>query len=264
MTRPPKTRRALRRFAILAAGLPLAACGADRTVTGSTYPPDYRQRHPIVLAEGARTLDVFVNAASGLDPRQREDVVAFATEYRRYGHGPLMAQMPAGAGAELGAHRTLDAVRAALEIGGRSGRLPRGLDLSRRRSRAPRRPIRLSFQRLKAKVAGKCGLWPHDLGVSDMSADLNNEPYWNLGLRAAERTSPPRSPIRSISSAAAAKAASTRCGARRTSRICARARTRRRSTAATRRARSTPRSAIDGVAGKGWRACLIRPIAATA
>ena len=97
MTRPPKTRRALRRFAILAAGLPLAACGADRTVTGSTYSPDYRQRHPMVLAEGARTLDVFVNAASGLDPRQREDVVAFAIEYRRYGHGPLMAQMPAGA-----------------------------------------------------------------------------------------------------------------------------------------------------------------------
>ena len=121
MTRPPKTRRALRRFAILAAGLPLAACGADRTVTGSTYSPDYRQRHPMVLAEGARTLDVFVNAASGLDPRQREDVVAFAIEYRRYGHGPLMAQMPAGAGAELGAHRTLDAVREALEIGGVPG-----------------------------------------------------------------------------------------------------------------------------------------------
>ena len=121
MTRPPNTRRALRRFAILAAGLPLAACGADRTVTGSTYPPDYRQRHPMVLAEGARTLDVFVNAASGLDPRQREDVVAFAIEYRRYGHGPLMAQMPAGAGAELGAHRTLEAVREALEIGGVPG-----------------------------------------------------------------------------------------------------------------------------------------------
>src|SRR4051812_7623677 len=124
MTRPLKTRRSLRPFAILAAGLPLAACGADRTVTGSTYPHDYRQRHPMVLAEGARTLDVFVNAASGLDPRQREDVVAFAIEYRRYGHGPLMAQMPAGSGAEIGAHRTLEAVREALAIGGGSGRSP--------------------------------------------------------------------------------------------------------------------------------------------
>src|SRR5215204_321798 len=46
---------------------------------------------------------------------------------------------------------------------------------------APASPIRLSFQRLKAKVAGKCGLWPHDLGVSNMSADLNNGPYWNQG-----------------------------------------------------------------------------------
>jgi pilus assembly protein CpaD len=180
MTRPPKTRRALRRFAILAAGLPLAACGADRTVTGSTYSPDYRQRHPMVLAEGARTLDVFVNAASGLDPRQREDVVAFAIEYRRYGHGPLMAQMPAGSGAELGAHRTLEAVREALEICG----IPGGyLAVSTYLVADPRAAsaIRLSFQRLKAKVAGKCGLWPHDLGVSNMSSDLNNGPYWNQG-----------------------------------------------------------------------------------
>src|SRR4051794_8834772 len=162
MTRPPNTRRALRRFAILAAGLPLAACGADRTVTGSTYSPDYRQRHPMVLAEGARTLDVFVNAASGLDPRQREDVVAFAIEYRRYGHGPLMAQMPAGAGAELGAHRTLEAVREALEIGGGSGGHPSGSThlLAPPRAAAA---IPLSFPRLQAQVARQSGVLPHQL-----------------------------------------------------------------------------------------------------
>jgi pilus assembly protein CpaD len=42
-------------------------------------------------------------------------------------------------------------------------------------------PIRLSFRRLQAKVAGKCGLWPQDLGVSDYGFNVRNEPYWNLG-----------------------------------------------------------------------------------
>lgn len=42
-------------------------------------------------------------------------------------------------------------------------------------------PLRLSFQRMQAKVADKCGLWPRDLGVSDVRADWSNEPTWNLG-----------------------------------------------------------------------------------
>jgi pilus assembly protein CpaD len=42
-------------------------------------------------------------------------------------------------------------------------------------------PIRLSFQRLQAKVADRCGLWPQDLGVSDAAFNLKNEPYWNYG-----------------------------------------------------------------------------------
>jgi pilus assembly protein CpaD len=180
MTRSPKTKRAPRALAILAAGLPLVACSADRAVTGSTYPHDYRQRHAIMLAEGTRTLDVFVNAAHGLDPRQREDVVAFAVEYRRYGQGPLTAQVPAGSGAEIGAHRTLEAIREALDVGGVPGGL---LSISTYLVADPRAAsaIRLSFPRLKAKVAGKCGLWPQDLGVSNLRSDLNNEPYWNQG-----------------------------------------------------------------------------------
>jgi pilus assembly protein CpaD len=179
MTRPTP-RRALRPLAILIAGLPLAACGADRVVTGSTQPHDYRQRHPIMLAEGARTLDVFIAAAHGLDPRQREDVLAFAVEYRRYGQGPLTAQVPAGSGAEIGAHRVLEAIREALEAGG----VPGGhLSVSTYLVADPRAAsaIRLSFPRLKAQVMSKCGLWPQDLGVSDMRADLGNGPYWNQG-----------------------------------------------------------------------------------
>ncbi len=42
-------------------------------------------------------------------------------------------------------------------------------------------PIRLSFERMQAKVAGACGTWPQDIGVSDYGVDNSNKPYWNFG-----------------------------------------------------------------------------------
>src|ERR671916_3345262 len=79
---------AARRLVVGAAlAVALGACAADRIVTGSTEAPDYRERPPIVLAEAARTLDVFVTGDAGLDSRQREDLRTFAAEYRRGGQG---------------------------------------------------------------------------------------------------------------------------------------------------------------------------------
>ncbi len=179
MTSPLPPRRVHRRLAAAALALPLAACGADRVVTGSTHIHDYRERHPIVLTDAPRALDVFINGDGGLDPRQREDVVAFAVEHRRYGQGPMTAQVPVGSGAEIRAHRTLDAVRAALADAG----LPSHFAVSTYMVADPRAAsaIRLSFRRLQAKVGSKCGQWPEDLGVSNMRADANNAPYWNQG-----------------------------------------------------------------------------------
>lgn len=162
-----------------ALGLGLGACGADRAVTGSIYPYDHTNRHPIVLVDGPRHLDVFIGSGH-LDPRQRAEVAAFAVEYRRFGRGPLTAQMPAGTPLAGYALATLDGVRAALAAGG----LPPGtllvgsypiLDPTAASA------IRLTFQRMQARVESRCGLWPKDLGVSDIGADNRNEPYWNLG-----------------------------------------------------------------------------------
>ena len=52
--------------ALLLLALPLSACAPDRVVTGSTYPTDHRERHPIVLANAPQTLDLFPTAG-GLD-----------------------------------------------------------------------------------------------------------------------------------------------------------------------------------------------------
>jgi pilus assembly protein CpaD len=131
-----------------------------------------------VLADGSRTLDVFFSPA-GLDPRQHEDVRAFALEYRRYGQGPMSAQIPTGAGTDFMAHRTLGAIREALADG-----LPGAhVAVSTYTVSDPKlaSAVRLSFRRLQAKVASKCGLWPKDLGVSDVRANVDNEPTWNLG-----------------------------------------------------------------------------------
>ncbi len=158
----------------------LAACADRAVVTNSTYPRDHRERHPIVIADAPRNLDIFVVGPGGLDGRQTQDVANFAEEYRRTGDGALTVQMPGHTRNAAETRRTLDAVRSALRAGGVPGAavavqgyLPTDPSVAS--------PIRLSFRRLQAKVSGKCGLWPQDLGVSDYGFNVRNEPYWNLG-----------------------------------------------------------------------------------
>jgi pilus assembly protein CpaD len=168
---------------LLAAGVlssMLGACVAGRVVTGSTDTPDYRQRHPIVLTEGAHSLDVFVTSYAALDVRQREAVRSFAAEYRRTGQGAILAQVPAGTRNDAAAHVTMGRIN---EILGEAG-LPAGSVAATVYPVADpfiAAPIRLTFTRLTAKVASACGTWPRDLGVSDYRKGISNESYWNLG-----------------------------------------------------------------------------------
>lgn len=167
---------------VLLAGL-LGACRADRAATtGSTYPVDLRTRHPIVLADADRSLDIFPTGIGHLDPRQRADLEAFLVEYRRYGRGALLIEVPRGVSPALAGpvERTGAAIRRlAAEIGVPAGGARIGDYPVANPGLAS--PLRLSFQRMQAKVADKCGLWPRDLGVSDLRADWSNEPSWNFG-----------------------------------------------------------------------------------
>ena len=167
-----RNRRAALALALL---LPsLAACQAGREVTGSIYPADHRDRHPIVLADAPRVLDVFVEGAGGLVSREKRDISAFLAEHHRYGNSNLVAQVPTGIRAAASTRAALDSIRQA--VGGRLTVVPYSPA-----DPAVASPIRLSFQRLQAKVAGRCGLWPEDLGVSDYAWSERNRPYWNLG-----------------------------------------------------------------------------------
>jgi pilus assembly protein CpaD len=169
-------------LAACAFGALAAACKSDPATTGGIDLSDYRARHPIVLADGTRSLDVFPTGIGHLDPRQAADVDAFMLEYRRFGRGVLLMEVPQGVPPAQAA--AVERTAAALSrLGGQNGVGARAITVSGYAVAAPSlaAPIRLSFQRMQAKVADQCGLWPQDVGTSSFAFDYSNRPSWNLG-----------------------------------------------------------------------------------
>lgn len=159
----------------------LSACGADRIVTNAGRDPsDYRDRHPIVITDKNRTLDIFVGANSGpLDPRQRDDLRAFVKEFHQHGKGTMMAYVPVGSTDPIGDARGIEAIRAAL--GGPRGYVPLSVQPYMVEDPLLAAPIRLSFAELAARVPHSCGRWPKDLSGSNTREGIENEQYWNFG-----------------------------------------------------------------------------------
>ena len=160
----------------------LGACQSHRAADTTGSIGDVRVRHPYILADGTRSLDVFPTGPGHLDPRQAADVEAFAIEYRRYGRGALVMDVPQGGspGQMAAAQRAAASIR---RLGAENGVPGSALVISQYPVGNPAlaSPVRLSFQGLEAKVASQCGLWPRDLGTSNFIADVRNEPSWNFG-----------------------------------------------------------------------------------
>ena len=183
---PVRTRAARRRARSLVSACALAAlaaaCKGEPAATGAIETADYRARHPIVLSDEDRSLDVFAAGPGHLDPRQAGDVDAFMLEYRRYGRGGILMEVPTGLPPAQAAAvaRTADGLRRRSAEDG----VPRGeIIVGAYAVAAPglAAPVRLTFRRMQAKVADKCGLWPQDLGASDFAYDYSNRPVWNFG-----------------------------------------------------------------------------------
>jgi pilus assembly protein CpaD len=177
-TRPRTGRLVLRLGAAAALALLASACAQYKRqadLTGS-LPTDVRDRHPIVLQEAPRSIDIFGNGPQ-LDPRQQADIQAFAAEYRQHGRSHIIVEVPSGSGR---ASATLTQIRSQLAAGGVSG-----ANLQVRSYPAPdytvAAPVRLSFAKLQARVPHSCGHWPEDLGTSQGSFSSANRPYWNFG-----------------------------------------------------------------------------------
>jgi pilus assembly protein CpaD len=158
-----------------AAGRELARTEPDR------YPYDYRQRHPIVIKENERVVQLFIGTRRGsLLPAQRADVVAFAATWQNEATGGIVIEVPSGTPNERAANDTLREIHSLLAASGVPAeaiaeRQYRPVDSVKLAT------VRLVYPRMAAQLAGPCGLWPTDVGPSANREYNENKRPWNFG-----------------------------------------------------------------------------------
>jgi pilus assembly protein CpaD len=167
--------------ALVALSLAMGACTHTSEDVTASVPNDYRQRHPIVVQESNRTVNIFVGSSrGGLSASQRSDVTALAESWLREGTGVIIAEVPTGT---PNARAAADSSREILALLSAGGVPPRGITVRNYHPEDPRQlaTIRLTYPRITAD-AGPCGLWPDDLGPSIKNKSyFENKPYYNLG-----------------------------------------------------------------------------------
>jgi pilus assembly protein CpaD len=159
----------------------LVACNTDQQLTAGApdVPYDYRQRHPITITEGDRTLEVFVGTSRGqLNAGQRAEVAQFGHRWRREATGGIAIELPAGASNERAAADAVPTIRSILAA---TSVPPKGIIVRHYPAPGPNiAPIRVSYPRIMAQ-AGPCGIWPEDIGPSLNRDYFENQPVWNHG-----------------------------------------------------------------------------------
>jgi pilus assembly protein CpaD len=171
---------ALRAMAVIGLATSLAGCYTQR-VAQEVYPNDYRERHPITLKEGERTVEIFLGRnRGGLSPNERADVLSFAQLWRREATSGIIVDVPHGRQTDRAAAESMREVQSIFAASG----VPRKAVYVRtyKASSSTLASIKINYTKLVA-TAGPCGLWPHDLGPSydPTLVYIENRPYWNLG-----------------------------------------------------------------------------------
>jgi pilus assembly protein CpaD len=179
---PVDLHRSVRAAVVLVAiSLTMGACTHTSEEVTASVPNDYRLRHPIVLQESNRTINVFVGSTrGGLSATQRADVMGLAETWLREGTGVIVAEVPTGT---PNARAAADSSREILALLAAAGVPPRAVTVRNYHPEDARQfaTIRLTFPRITAE-AGPCGVWPDDLGSSIKNKDyFENKPYYNLG-----------------------------------------------------------------------------------
>lgn len=157
----------------------LGGCYTTRQGSNIAYPNDYRERHPIALKDGERTVEIFLGRnRGGLSPAQRADVLAFAHTWKREATGGIVIDVPKGGPTD---HAAADSLREIHSIFAASAVPSHGVRV-RSYVAAPFTiaSIKLNYPKLVA-TTGPCGKWPNDLGPADDASYIENRPYWNLG-----------------------------------------------------------------------------------
>ena len=159
----------------------LGACTHTDEVLTASIPDDYRLRHPIAIQESDRSLVVFVgHGRGGLSASQRADVIGLAQTWLREGTGAINTDLPVNTPNARAAADSFREIQALLVSAGVPAR---GITVRHYRPEDPRQmaTIRLNYPRISA-VAGPCGLWPDDLGLSIKNKGyFQNTSYYNFG-----------------------------------------------------------------------------------
>jgi pilus assembly protein CpaD len=153
--------------------------------TGS-LPADYRDRHPIRLVDGQRSVQILVGSGrAGLTATQRAQVASLGSDWRHEGTGYVVIETPAGAVNSAAAKATVREIKSLLHFAG----VPPQATLQRHYQQAYREDlgsIRVTYTKIQA-VAGPCGQWPDNLGPGLVGneryplLESENVPYWNFG-----------------------------------------------------------------------------------
>ena len=176
-------RVAARAAAVTTVVAALAGCYPYQTREGLSEPVvsnDYRQRHPIAIVEGERTMTVFIGSQRGsLMPSQRAEILAFSQSWRREATGAVILDVPAHAPNEKMAMQAVKEIQSLL----RASDIPAAaIRIRQYQSTDTGRlaTIRINYTRIAA-ATDKCGLWPRDLGPDTDPKWQENRPYYNLG-----------------------------------------------------------------------------------
>lgn len=166
---------------LVVAGFAAALAGCNTTTardTTGSIPATYRERHPITLKEGKKSLVLFVGAGrGGLSPMQSAEVLAFAQNWKRDATGGVTIDQPVGGPNERAASDTL---KEALSIMVHAGVPNSGIGIRPYNPGEKNGTLRLNYPQMVAE-AGPCGLWPDDLGPSYDTKHYENKQYYNLG-----------------------------------------------------------------------------------
>jgi pilus assembly protein CpaD len=166
---------AIRLIATAGCAIALAGCLGPREITDNA-PDRHYQRHPIVISERPRTVDLLIgDKRDSLTGAQRAEVLSFAREWRREATAGILIDAPHGNVAAGHAVREIRSILAASgvpseAVGVREYRQPRGKLAA----------LRLRYPRVMAD-AGPCGLWPDDIGPTYSQRQYENKEYWNFG-----------------------------------------------------------------------------------
>ncbi len=163
--------------AILLLG-PLGACGTNKALAPPEVAYDYHNRHPVVLADAPYTVDLFPTLDGRLDAETVGRLREFMAHYRRFGRGQITVLAPRGAttrSTQVG----LSEIRRALAAFGAGPSIYIGSYPVADPNLAA--PIRITFNGMKAKVAGPCGEWPDDLASGNSFDGWQNRSFYNFG-----------------------------------------------------------------------------------